>query len=141
MADSNNPYAPGLEFSPPAELVAASRLTSRSCFCLAALPAVGMLFMYYSLAIHMFFSLGGWPDYIGERGFRPELVVHARLAALGFTALVFSCLSWPFALLLCAVVPRWYALTKYLFVFLLSNFACFFLMQGAPAAFRYWWWD
>ncbi|PYX49616.1 MAG: hypothetical protein DMG76_36915, partial [Acidobacteria bacterium] len=53
--------------------------TSRTGITIAALPGVVMLALFYSLAIHMHQSLGGWPTSIGERGFPLALVIHSAI--------------------------------------------------------------
>jgi hypothetical protein len=108
----------------------------------AALPALAMLGLFYSLAVHMHQSLGGWPTSIGERGFPSSLVTHAGIATGYFSILLLvSLFAWPVALLLCAFVRRWRRGIFYLGVYALSCFVCFGAMLLAPPQFLYWWWD
>src|ERR1041385_497916 len=44
---------------------------------ISASPSLLMLLLFYSLAFHMYESLGGWPAGIGEAGFSPGLKGHA----------------------------------------------------------------
>lgn len=82
-------------------------------------------------------SLGHWPTEIGERGFSPELVLHAQVEKYYFTALIwFGMFVFPIALLLCSIVPR---LTR--FAVLLGVSGGFFLISCvlrlfAPAPFQ-----
>lgn len=110
-------------------------------FSVAVFPAVLMLFLFYSLAIHMFLSLGAWPTPIGVRGFTSPLVTHARFAQIWFSILLLSCFAWPGAFLVCAVVNRWQFLIKYLIAFAVSCVVCAIIMSFAPSQFLYWWWD
>ena len=64
--------------------------TSRTRITIAALPGLVMLALFYSLALHMHQSLGGWPTSIGERGFPPALVVHSAITVNVFCLFRFS---------------------------------------------------
>jgi hypothetical protein len=115
---------------------------SRRGVAVAALPALLMLSLHCSLAIHMYQSLGGWPASIGEEGFPAALVIHADVADYCFIAVVLVCLFvWPAVFLLCVAVRRWRKLTAYLAVFAFSCGAGFGLLQLAPQGFLYWWRD
>src|ERR1051326_8008973 len=63
---------------------------SRIGFTIAVLPALLMLALFYSLAIHMHQSLGAWPTSIGERGFPAPLVTHSAVTANLFVVLLLS---------------------------------------------------
>ncbi|MEM7475732.1 MAG: hypothetical protein AAF483_12135 [Planctomycetota bacterium] len=110
-------------------------------FGIAVLPGVVSVLAFYSLALHMFLSLGAWPKSLGERGFSNALVIHAEIAFHLFMCLFFGGLAWPFALLVCGSIPRFHFLVKYLLAFLGSFLLCIFLMQLAPKQFLVWWWD
>ena len=109
---------------------------------IAAAPAITMLFVYYSLAIHMHQALGSWPTSIGERGFPTHLILHAKIDMYFCIVLIWSVL---FILLVgvivCAVVCPWKRFLPYLGVYVLSCVITAGLMQFAPAQFLYWWWD
>ena len=65
---------------------------------LCALPCLLWILMFYSLAVHMYQSLGAWPEVIGESGFPAALIWHSDLTMMGFTVLFFSACSfgrWP----------------------------------------------
>jgi hypothetical protein len=108
----------------------------------SVLPALAMLGLFYSLAIHMQRSLGGWPESIGRSGFPPPLIAHADLASLSFSALLLvAILAWPTACVLSASIRRWRGALLYLGIFALSSALCFAAMMLAPSQFLYWWWD
>ena len=115
---------------------------SRAGLFFAAAPALIMLVLYYSLAIHMHRALGGWPASIGERGLPFAVVVHARIETYFLIALILSfTFALPLAAVVCGVVLRWRRFLPYLGVFGVSCLATAGLMQLAPAAFLDWWWD
>lgn len=129
-----------------AALVAGYRLRtaapSRVMTLVSVLPALLVLALFYSLAIHMHRSLGGWPDSIGMRGFPSGLVTHADVAVGSFGILLLACLTaWPVALLLSASIRPLRGAVFYLGAFAVSCLACFAAMALAPAPFLYWWWD
>ena len=53
---------------------------SRVAVALAAAPRVVIVALFYSLAIHLRWSLGKWPATIGDEGFPLALKNHATLA-------------------------------------------------------------
>jgi hypothetical protein len=116
--------------------------TSRTGVTLAALPGVVMLALFYSLAIHMHHTLGGWPRSIGERGFPPALVTHSAVAVNVFRVLCLSLLVSPVPILACLLVERWRCFAVYFAVDVGAVLVCFALTQfAAPAPFLYWWRD
>ncbi len=114
----------------------------RSGIVASALPGFIMFGLFYSLALHMHWSLGGWPTSIGEQGFPAFLIAHANLTIYFFIALVWlGIFVLPVAILVCLMRPRWRRMVPY---FALSAFfflACWGVTQLAPAPFLYWWWD
>ena len=52
----------------------------RIALAVAVLPALLMLALFYSLAIHLHHHLGAWPSSIGDRDFPQSLVTHERIA-------------------------------------------------------------
>ena len=73
----------------------------------AAAPNVLMLGIFYSLALHMWSVLGGWPSSIGNRGFPAALAWHGDLAiAYSGLLLQFSMVLVPLALLWCSFSER-----------------------------------
>ena len=114
----------------------------RTGLMIAALPGVSMLALFYSLAIHMHHTLGGWPLSIGERGFPPALVIQATVTVKFFMVLVLSLFTLPVPILACLLVERWRRFAVYFAVYAAVVIFCFVLTQiAAPAQFLYWWRD
>jgi hypothetical protein len=115
---------------------------SRGIALLAALPALAMLGLFCSLAIHMHRSLGGWPTAIGTRGFPSALITHADIALRSFGVLLLaSIVVWPVACALCAFIRGWRGALFYLGVYAVSCHVFYAAMLLAPKPFLYWWWD
>ncbi|MGA4579077.1 hypothetical protein [Limisphaera sp. VF-2] len=115
---------------------------SRLGLALAASPAGLMIVLFYSLALHMHQSLGGWPTSIGQHGFPPLLAVHSSIATTWFTILMLlSFCAWPLAFLLCLIIPRWRSGVYYLGMYALAALVGLVAMFLAPAPFLNWWWD
>ena len=115
---------------------------SRAVWVMGLFPSLMMLGWFYSLAVHMHWSLGAWPSSIGEAGFPPRLVMHARIAwriCEAVTALIIFGLPLP--LLVCALVPPWRRFVPALALMVVFFFLCWGLMFLAPAPFLNWWWD
>ena len=107
-----------------------------------SLPALLMLVLFYTLALHMRWQLGAWPASIGEDGFPPLLLAHSFAAGICYVFfLLFTFLAWPWGVLLCLLIRKWRAALGYLAVYGLSWIACAGLMQLAPSQFLYWWRD
>ena len=148
MTDIDNPYA--APASPTHELTSTAgvRLNpptikgSWVAMGAAASPAMLMLALFYSLAIHMHQSLGGWPTSIGVRGFPSALVIHATIATHYFSILLMtSFLVWPVAFLACVAIRRCRFMLRHLGTYALSCLICFGALSLAPPPFLYWWWD
>ena len=109
---------------------------------ISALPSFLMLLLFYSLAFHMYQSLGGWPAGIGEAGFSPMLKTHAYAATnyMSFLLLL-TVFVWPVVFLVCVLVRRWRGLVSYLGIYALSFVVSWCLFRLAPSRFLYWWWD
>jgi hypothetical protein len=115
---------------------------SRIGFTIAVLPALVMLVLFYSLAIHMRQGLGAWPASIGDHGFPAPLVTHGSIATNYFGILaMLSVFVWPPVFLLCLLVRRWRVCLYYLGVYALACLVCFGAMLLAPPQFLNWWWD
>ena len=115
---------------------------SRTGIIVATLPGILMLALFYSLAIHMHRSLGGWPASIGERGFPPALVTHSAITWKTFAFLFLGLMISPAPILLCLLVKRWRRFAGYFAVYAGVILLCFALMQfAAPAQFLGWWRD
>jgi hypothetical protein len=109
---------------------------------IAFAPGLVMLALFYSLAIHMFHALGGWPKSIGERGFPASLLVHCSMAVWYCEAFVLMAIfAAPAALVVSLAVGKWRRVTPYLGVGLIFAAVSWGLMMLAPAPFLNWWWD
>jgi hypothetical protein len=116
--------------------------SSRAIKLTAVLPALVMLGLFYSLAIHMHHSLGGWPSSIGMHGFPPPLITHAEIASQYFSVLLLICIFlWPVGIALSALIRRWRGALLYLGVFAVSFSLSLGATLLAPSEFLYWWWD
>jgi hypothetical protein len=115
---------------------------SRTGVLLSSLPSLLMLGLFYSLAIHMRYSLGHWPTSIGDRGFPAALVAHGHLTWHYCGALLLiSMFLWPAGLLVCLLVSRWRRFVLCFVGYALFYALCWGLMLLAPASFLNWWWD
>jgi len=115
---------------------------SRTALLLAILPALLMLVLFYSLAIHLHHHLGAWPKSIGDRGFPPLLVIH-EIVAVSYCMILMlgSVVVWPIAYISCWLIRPWRAARYYLGVYALSFLVCYGAIWLAPSQFWYWWWD
>ena len=48
-------------------------------YSLACLPYTIAIMLFYSVAIHIYNALGGWPESIGTRGFPETLLFHINI--------------------------------------------------------------
>lgn len=101
-----------------------------------------MLGVFYSLAIHMLWQLGGWPQSIGDQGFPAVLSMHGRLASnyCGLLMLA-SMVVVPFGIPACLLVTHWRPFVRYFALYALAYLVCWGLMLLAPPPFLTWWWD
>ncbi|MHC5211041.1 MAG: hypothetical protein ACYTG2_10015 [Planctomycetota bacterium] len=114
---------------------------SRRWYVLTALPGLLALSGFYSLAIHMHFRLGGWPDFYGTQKLPPELVTHADYSGALFGIVLLVALGMPLVLALCAMVARLRSRMIHPAACGAACWACLLLTQLAPAGFLRWWWD
>jgi hypothetical protein len=115
---------------------------SKKGAAVAALLPASALALFYSLAIHMYLSLGRWPDSIGYRGFSPALIAHGKGQYWWISVVAWmSIYLWPPAFVLCAAIPRTRRFVPYLAIYAFVALACFGLMHLAPRQFLDWWYD
>ncbi|HIK59309.1 MAG: hypothetical protein ABGY71_05285 [bacterium] len=114
---------------------------SRWWFAFTTLPGLLSLLTFYSLAIHMYFALGGWPDFYGTEGLTPELVTHADISRWLFSNALLLGLGMPVVLAFFAVVPRLRSNMIYPAFCGAICWLCLLMTALAPAGFQQWWWD
>jgi hypothetical protein len=119
-----------------------ARAMSRWGVAAAALHPLTTIGLFYSLAVHMHRSLGGWPEVIGEAGFPPALIEHSHLAGSSFGSMLLATIFVvPVALPLCAMAPQLRPAVRYVALYGLLSLVAFGVMQLAPGPFLEWWWD
>jgi hypothetical protein len=127
-------------FSMPHELARTNGW--RKALIISAMPSVGMLLLFYSLALHMRLSLGTWPTRMGEEGFSALLLAHVNVTAYYFIGLIwFGIFIWPVSVLVSVLVKRWRRFAVYFAYYAVMCIACWVCMQLAPESFLVWWWD
>jgi hypothetical protein len=108
---------------------------------LTALPGLLALASFFSFAVHMHSSLGGWPDFCGTYKLPRDLFVHYQISGWLFSSLLVSLVCMPLVLALFAAVPHLRPRMIYPACFSVMNWLCFFTMLLAPVGFLDWWWD
>ena len=117
-------------------------LPGRMAIAAATFHPIAALSLFYSLAIHIHRSHGGWPETFSDKGFPQGLVMHSDLAQLTFGSLLLACIFIvPIAILLCACVPRMRPGLGFLGIYALTSGAALGAMMLAPDPFLSWWWD
>ena len=109
---------------------------------ISCLPYFLALGLFYSLAIHMHQSLGGWPQSIGTNGFPPALLMHIEIQGtyLSFLSL-FTIFVVPAIILVCLLVSRWRHLVVYFALQLVGLLVFLGQMFLAPKGYLNWWLD
>src|SRR5258708_29372426 len=101
----------------------------RTSILASVLPSLLMLGLFYSLAVHMRYSLGAWPASIGESGFSSLLVTHGRITWHFCKGLALvSIFVWPAVTLICLLATRLRRFTGYLALYALLYVVCWSLM-------------
>ena len=115
---------------------------SKKALFLSTLPGVILLVLFYSLAGHMFLSLGQWPDSIGEHGFPRLLSVHASLSKGCFTFLyLLTVYVSPGVLLFLLASKPWRKFSLCLVAHVITFWVVYGCILLAPAQFLSWWWN
>jgi len=114
---------------------------SKSTRLFLLLPGLINLAAFYSLALHMYLSLGDWPP-IGTDGFPDALLLHDTLVSYPFTISLFFplILFGPLWILFYLIKPLKPWLDK-LAAFGVSCVVSTVLTQFAPSGFLNWFWD
>lgn len=117
-------------------------MRARLAVAAALVHPLAVVGLFYSLALHMYARLGGWPERIGETGLADALVLHAELAKCAFGALLLGCaVALPSAVLGCALLPGLRNGLRHLGIYGCGAGAAMVLVHLAPAPFLHWWWD
>ena len=116
-------------------------LLSRKGLILMVGPGVLALVAFYSLALHMNFQLGGWPDFIGDDGLPQQLVVHADFSRWAYAVVLLAALAMPLLMGLFTLAPKLRRKLVYPASCGAACWLCIFLTGFAPSGFLYWWWD
>jgi len=111
-------------------------------YSLACLPYTLAVILFYSVAIHMYNALGGWPESIGTRGFPETLIFHIKMHNL-YLSYLLGCTVFliPIIILICFFVERWRFFIKYLSIQIIGLIVFFLQMFLAPHEYVYWFWD
>lgn len=118
-----------------------NRLSIKPVLAAASLPVVALV-AFYSLAVHMYLSLGKWPTSIGNAGFSRALTVHDEVQFLIIELLaVISLFLWPAAVGICVFTLRARRFLPHLIFYAGAVLLCVALMYCAPAPFLNWWKD
>ena len=123
--------------------VVATELKERKwTFIIAVMPWSLALGLFWSLAIHLYLSIGGWPEMGGTRGFSSVLLLHANIHYnyLMFLSLLtlFVC---PVMFLLCLFIERLKKMVIYPSLQILGMLLFLLQMVLAPEGYSDWWWD
>jgi len=127
----------GLTFAMPA-----TKPLNGKAVAAAVLHPLTSLCLFYSLAIHMHSSLGGWPGNIGRSGLPGDVLRHEGFTSFAFGSLLIGCMfAWPIAFILCSVTEKMRPGLRYLGIYALASGVAFLAMEFAPAPYLEWWWD
>ena len=108
----------------------------------AALHPTVFLGLFFSLAMHMHRSLGGWPPHLGTHGFPDALKTHFYFASQAFSTLLLGTfIALPIGLAICGLIPRLRVGLRPLGYYALTSGIAMAAMILAPSPFLRWWWD
>ena len=114
----------------------------KSAYSLACLPYTLAVILFYTVAIHMYNALGGWPESNGTRGFPETLLFHINIQSVYLSYLLgFTVFLIPIIILICFFVERWRFLIKYLSIQIIGLIVFFIQIFLAPHEHGYWFWD
>ncbi len=111
---------------------------SRKLAGLAAIPGVGLLVMYYTLAVHVYLGFGGWPSY-RTTGFSSPLEAHTSIVVWSAMGILYaSGFLWIPGVIVSASIRPWRGWLYPLGIFAISVGVCVLLMLCAPRPFIEW---
>ena len=109
---------------------------------LAIAPMFLMLLLFYSLALHMYLELGGWPRSIGNSGYSTVLNAHAEITQFLFGIILLANLFlFPLMVVVCAIFGKLKGALYYLGTYGVSCAIGMGVILLAPSQFLNWWWD
>ena len=119
------------------------RTTPSVGLCLLAVaPAAALVILYQSLALHMYQSLGGWPQSIGNAGFSQALNTHADIALTWFgIMLLVNLFVLPIAVVVFAGIRQLRGALIYVGVYAIASALAIGSMLLANGQFQSWWVD
>ena len=119
------------------------RTTPSVGLCLLAVaPAAALIILYQSLALHMYQSLGGWPQSIGNAGFSQALNTHADIALTWFgIMLLVNLFVLPIAVVVFAAIRPLRGALIYVGVYAIASALAIGSMLLANGQFQSWWVD
>ena len=110
-------------------------------YSLACLPYTIAIMLFYSVAIHIYNALGGWPESIGTRGFPETLLFHINIQNVYLSYLLgFTVFLIPIIIIICSFVKKWRFLIKYLSIQIIGLIIFFLQMFFVPDEYIYWFW-
>ena len=115
---------------------------SRTSLLSALLPSALLLAAYYSLAVHMYLSLGAWPKSIGTHRFSQSLTLHADVLEGTLLIVIFAnWVGYPILAIWSLIQRRLHGLHAALGIYGISMTVAAGLMLLAPSEFQYWFAD
>lgn len=99
------------------------------------------LVLYFSLALHLRYSLGAWPNRIGASPGTPSFHFHDSAACLFFWVGTVLVPVSGVAGCLFALFPGYRKAALYYAIFAVAGLLAWVAMQLAPSQFLQWWWD
>lgn len=119
-----------------------NRIISKIWMVVALTPSVLSLGLFWSLAIHLRHSLGGWPLGIGFAELQGPLLFHAQVAFNFFWLVTqYSIMNWPLYCGISAIFPPFRKTLLYAGIYSAGLALVTIFMFAAPSGFQQWWWD
>ena len=88
-------------------LIVRHKNMKKTSIAIGIIPSLIALSLFYTLAMHMYVRLNGWPDSIGMRDFPLSLKTHAGISMIFFWALLMITLFIsPVVILVCGLIKN-----------------------------------